>query len=274
MILDTSKLPKPDYVSRDGSVVMYCGDCLDILPKLPNGCVDAVVTDPPYSSGGAFRSDRTQSTSSKYLGSHGNAPKVGIEFSGDSRDGHAFLFWCTLWMLKSFDVSSPSAIAMLFTDWRQFPTMSDVFQAAGWTWRGAAVWDKGNARPMSGRFSHQAEFILWGSKGAIGWDFDKPCLNGVQKFCAPKEFHQTEKPVELLASMIEIAGTTVLDPFTGSGTTGVACIRLNRQFIGIEKEPKYFDIAVRRIEQAFADQALFTQAEPPQVQAHMFGGGK
>lgn len=257
-------LPPADWQSEDGRVVLYNRDCLELLPMLPQGCVDAVVTDQPYSSGGAFRSDRTASTSSKYLGSHGRSPKVELEFSGDSRDGRSFLFWCTLWMLRCYAVSSPAAIAMLFTDWRQFPTMSDVFQAAGWTWRGAAVWDKGNARPMSGRFSHQAEFILWGSKGAIGWDFDKPCLNGVQRFSSPKQFHQTEKPIELLESMVGICGDTILDPFMGSGTTGVACVNAGRRFIGVEIDKGYFDIAVKRIEAAIEHQAggpLFKDAE-------------
>lgn len=250
----------PDYVSPDGTVQLYLGDCLEVLPTLAQGSVDAVVTDPPYSSGGQFRGDRSASTSVKYLGSHGNGPKVDIEFSGDSRDGRSFLFWSTLWMLRCYEVSTPSSISMIFTDWRQFPTMSDVFQAAGWVWRGAAVWDKGNARPMSGRFSHQAEFILWGSKGAIGWDFDKPCLNGVQRFSSPKEHHQTEKPIELLLSMVDICGQTILDPFMGSGTTGVACIKTGRKFIGIEKCESYFKIAVERIEKAFADDGLFNGA--------------
>lgn len=236
----------PDY-ERDG-IKLYCGDCLEILPELSG--VDAVLTDPPYSSGGAFRSDRSGSTSAKYLGSNGRGPKVEQEFSGDSRDGRSWLFWSTLWMMQCNAACNPSALAMIFTDWRQLPQCSDVFQAADWVWRGCAVWDKGNARPMSGRFSHQAEFILWGSKGAIGWDYSKPCATGVLRHDAPKEFHQTEKPVELLAEMLELTptGGLILDPFAGSGSTAVACIRTGRRFVGCEKTPAIFEVAVKRIE--------------------------
>jgi len=239
---------RDEWQSDDGAIRLILGDALEVLPGLEAGSVGCVLTDPPYSSGGAFRSDRNGSTSSKYLGSHGRAPKVAVEFSGDSRDSRGWQFWAVLWMLRCYEVCSPSALAMLFTDWRQFPQCSDVFQAAGWVWRGCAVWDKGNARPMSGRFSHQAEFILWGSKGAIGWDFDKPCATGVIRIQAPKEHHQTEKPVELIEEMLGIVPVheTVLDPFMGSGTTGVACLRTRRRFIGIEINPEYYAIAKRR----------------------------
>ena len=255
------------WVSDCGTVTLYLGDCLEILPTLEPGSVDAVVTDPPYSSGGAFRSDRSGATSAKYLGSHGRGPKVDIEFSGDSRDSRGWLFWSTLWMLRAHDICKPAAIAMIFTDWRQMPQCSDVFQAANWVWRGCAVWDKGNARPMSGRFSHQAEFVLWGSKGAIGWDYDLPCAKGVLRFDAPKEHHQTEKPVELIEEMLAITaqGGVVVDPFTGSGTTGVACVRLGRRFIGIELEPKYFAIAKRRITDELR-RVKFLEPTPKQTQ--------
>lgn len=254
-----------DWQSDDGAIQLYCGDALEVLPELKAGSVDAIVTDPPYSSGGAFRSDRTQSTSSKYLGSFGNAPKVAQEFSGDSRDGRGWQFWATMWMLAGHRVCKPAALAMLFTDWRQFPTCSDVFQAAGWVWRGLAVWDKQNARPMSGRFSHQAEFILWGSKGAIGWDFEMPCVNGVLSYPAPKEFHQTEKPVPLIEKMLGICGDVILDPFMGSGTTGCAAIGTGRKFIGVESEPNYFAVAVKRIEDELKRPRLF--APEPEKQA-------
>lgn len=127
---------------------------------------------------------------------------------------------------------------------------------------------------MSGRFSHQAEFILWGSKGGIGWDFERPCANGVLRFPAPKEFHQTEKPVELLTEMLELVVPEglVLDPFMGSGTTGVACIRTGRRFLGIEKDPRYFEIAKRRIQEELASAPLFDSIK--EVQPELFPGGQ
>jgi len=240
--------PRP-YYQRDG-ITIYHGDCLEVLPSLSEP-VDAVITDPPYSSGGAFRGDRTQSTSSKYLGSHGRGPAVEHEYSGDSRDSRGWLFWSSLWMLRCHAIAKESALAMIFTDWRQLPQCSDLFQASNWVWRGLAVWDKGNARPMSGRFSHQAEFILWGSKGAIGWDFDKPCARGVLQYPAPKTHHQAEKPVGLIEQMMQLTadGGLILDPFVGSGTTLVAAMQSGRRAIGIEASERNCEISAKRLSQ-------------------------
>ena len=80
------------------------------------------------------------------------------------------------------------------------------------------------------------------------------------------EFHPTEKPVGLMCKFVEWTHGVVLDPFMGSGTTGVAAIQLGRKFIGIEREPKYFDIACKRIEQAVAQGQLFAPEQLKQTQ--------
>lgn len=82
--------------------------------------------------------------------------------------------------------------------------------------------------------------------------------------------HPTEKPVPLMGSLLEVVsepGQLVLDPFNGSGTTGVACVQSGRRYIGIEREPKYFEIACRRIEEAYRQPRLFTEPEPKPVQS-------
>lgn len=84
--------------------------------------------------------------------------------------------------------------------------------------------------------------------------------------------HPTEKPLQLMVALAETvtsADTSILDPFMGSGTTGVAAMSLGRSFIGIEREPKYFDIACKRIEQAYAQGQLFAQEKKSQVQEHL-----
>jgi DNA modification methylase len=85
--------------------------------------------------------------------------------------------------------------------------------------------------------------------------------------------HPTQKPLKVMSWCLQFLpdAKTVLDPYMGSGTTGVACAQLGRKFIGIEIEPKYFDIACRRIEQAYAQGKLFDPAPPKQEQASMFG---
>jgi site-specific DNA-methyltransferase (adenine-specific) len=230
---------------------------LEILPTLADKSVDAVITDPPYSSGGAFRSDRTNNTASKYLGSYNstNAGKFD-EVVGDNRDSLGWAFWATLWMSQCYKVLKDGGYCMVFTDWRQLPNLTNVFQAAGFVWRGIAVWDKGGSvRPMSGRFAHQAEYVVWGSKGAIGWDFDKQWNKGVYQsmaVSAKQRNHQTEKPVDVIEWLLGVTeeGATILDPFTGSGTTAVACWKAKRNFIGCEISHTYYEIAQRRIREA------------------------
>jgi len=233
------------------------GDCLEVLRGMPDASVDAVVTDPPYSSGGAFRGDRTGSTSSKYLGSYNSTTAGQLpEVIGDTRDSLGWAMWATLWLSQCYRVTKPGMPCVVFTDWRQLPNCSAVFQAAGWVWRGIVVWDKGGAcRPMSGRFSHQCEYAVWGTRGAIGWDYERPSLSGAFRHSPPSSKnrqHQTEKPVSLMVDMLGVCleSSTVLDPFCGSGTTGVACVQTGRKFIGIELDPGYCDIARRRIADA------------------------
>jgi DNA modification methylase len=84
------------------------------------------------------------------------------------------------------------------------------------------------------------------------------------------EFHPTEKPVGLMCKFVEWTSGTILDPFMGSGTTGVAAIQMGRKFIGIEREQKYFDIACKRIEQVASQPQLFAHEQPKQIQEAMF----
>lgn len=239
-----------------GSATLYLGDCREILPTL--GKVDAVVTDPPYSSGGTFRSDRTRSTADKYIGG-GYVDEVAAysrpEFSGDNKDQRSYLVWSELWMRQAFSLTEPGAICCVFSDWRQLPTTSDALQCGGWIWRGIAPWDKTEAaRPQKGWFRNQCEYVVWGSNGSIARAGE--CLPGVFRasVLSEKKKHIAGKPVSVMASVVRICreGGVVLDPFMGSGTTGVACAQLGRRFIGIEIEPRYFEIACHRIEAAQA----------------------
>jgi DNA modification methylase len=98
--------------------------------------------------------------------------------------------------------------------------------------------------------------------GRIHWNKDDRKVPNIISFYPPRtREHPNEKPLELMEWITDIlsnTGDTILDPFMGSGTTGVACVRLNREFIGIEIEPKYFDIACDRISSELTRPALFT----------------
>lgn len=252
-----------------GDATLYLGDCLGLMSDLPS--IDALITDPPYSSGGQFRGDRMSKTSAKYQQTEQRDRY--LEFSGDNRDQRSFGYWSALWLGAAREASLPGALCAIFTDWRQLPTTTDAIQAGGWIWRGIGVWDKGEGtRPQLGRFRSQAEYFVWGSNGPR--EIIGPVAPGVFQIPvigADKE-HMTAKPVELLHSMVRICGQTVLDPFMGSGTTGVACAQMRRSFIGCEIEPHYFDVACRRIEEAYKQPPLFVEPPPRLYQPSMFDG--
>lgn len=230
--------------------MLYKGDALTVLRELPDGSVDAIVTDPPYSSGGAHRADRMQSTRTKYVGSDTATPSP--DFAGDNRDQRGYRYWSVLWLTEALRVCRPGGVFAIFTDWRQLPTVTDAIQAGGWVWRGVVVWDKTpTARPQPG-FRSQSEYVVWGSRGPLR--LDPPVyLPGVLRAPSPKKNrqHQTEKPLGIMESLLRIVppGGTVLDPFVGSGTTLVAARSTGRKAIGIEIEPAYLSVTADRLGQ-------------------------
>lgn len=242
-----------------GNAELWCGDSLQVLQQLQQGSVDAVITDPPYSSGGAFRGDRAQPTKTKYLQSDSANLQRTHDFGGDNRDQRSFHFWSALWASAALAVAKPGAVVMVFSDWRQLPVSTDYVQAGGWVWRGVVPWTKRNPRPQLGRFAAQCEYVIWGSAGPMPTSRDVAALPGFYDFHTPPDRqHVTQKPLELMTAMMALAapGGLVLDPFMGSGTTGVAALQTGRRFVGIEQNPKYFDIACERVSKAL-DQGQF-----------------
>lgn len=237
----------PDFAH--GPVKLYCGDALAILASLPANSVDAVLTDPPYCSGGATAGERQRSTRGKYCST--DAKHDLPDFTGDTRDQRSFLAWGSLWAAQCLRVARTGAICAVFSDWRQLPTMSDVLQVGGWVWRGIAAWEKPSARPFLGRYTNQCEFVAWGTNGprARGGIATRGTIQAMPPRGANR-VHITQKPVEVMEWLLgpTAAGETILDPFMGSGTTGVACLRNGRQFIGIESDPAMFAKAVKRME--------------------------
>lgn len=216
---------------------------------MEDNSVDAILTDPPYSSGGLTTAQRQQSPSKKYQSS--DAQKKFANFPGDNRDQRSFITWATLWLAEAYRVTKPGGVCMLFTDWRQLPAMTDALQAGGWLWRSIVVWDKPSSRPSKGEFRRQCEYVLLGTKGKFERQHER-CLPGVYRHSivsGPKKRHMTEKPVPLLRDLLEITpkGGTVLDPFAGSATTAQACLETGRQFIGVELDAGYFDVACDRL---------------------------
>ncbi len=235
------------------------GDSLHLLRALDDTSVDAVVTDPPYSSGGMVRGDRMAQPSLKYQQS---AHRSGAypEFYGDNRDQRGFLAWCSLWLADAWRVTRPSGVLVVFVDWRMLPTVTDAVQAAGWVWRGIVPWHKPAARPQLGRFTQSCEFAIWGSKGPLPSARGVPVLPGlVTSVPVPSKVrkHITEKPISVMRELVRIAapGGLVLDPFAGSGTTGVAALLEGRSFLGLELSAEYLEIARTRLREVAAEAA-------------------
>lgn len=238
------------------NVHLHRGDSLAVLPTLADESVDAVITDPPYNSGGRTASERrNQSALEKYVSTGCAASKTFSDFAGDNRDQRGFLAWLSLVLADCLRVTKPGGHLLMFSDWRQVPLMSDALQVAGWTWQGTLVWHKPISRPRRGGFKAAAEYILWGTNGKFdaSRELFLPGLFTASQPRGSQRHHITQKPVEgLLAELVQICppGGTVLDPFTGSGSTGIAAIQAGRGFVGIELTKQYHQVAQQRLAEA------------------------
>lgn len=239
---------------------VHHGEALSILRSLPGASVDAIITDPPYSSGGIHMTARTQrDTRSKYAVKDARPEHHG--FTGDNRDQRSWFMWCTLWLSECLRVAKPGAPVVLFTDWRQLPTTTDYLQAAGATWRGVFPWCKPAGRPGGpGRFRNAAEYAVWGSNGPMPQREDVGYLPGyhIESIRKADKHHLTGKPTALMREIVKVCppGGTILDPFFGSGTTGVAALQEGRRVIGIEIDRTNIDIALARLSQEDSDERL------------------
>jgi site-specific DNA-methyltransferase (adenine-specific) len=209
-----------------------------------------------------MRGDRTAA------GSHGKYQGDAVhhlpEFGGDSRDQRSYAYWCALWLAECRRVTKPAGLLISFTDWRQLPATTDAIQSGGWVWRGVIPWYKPNTRPQSGRFTAQCEYAVWGSNGAMPVDRTRGTFPGFYEYQPERnKEHVTQKPLGLMRDMVAIVpeGGIVLDPFAGSGTTGVACVNSNRLFIGVEMTKHYADVAAARF-RAAAAQGVLDFGEP------------
>ena len=220
-----------------GDATLYCGDCLEILPTL--GKVDVVITDPPYGM----------------VIDNGKLRRMGKPVGYEWHDvEHAGADWMA--QILALDVPTVLFGANAYA--------SKLPDHPGWI-----VWDK------------QADGFAQGSPAELAWS---NCLTNLRMFrlnyrgfttVNDPKFHAMQKPVALMEWVVglrEIPAGIILDPFAGSGTTGVACVNLGRRFIGIEIEPRYFDLACRRIEEAYRQPRLALEPPPKPVQADMLGG--
>lgn len=219
-----------------GDATLYLGDCMDIMPALSK--VDAVITDPPYGI----------NENSKKVASRGKlaAPKDYGDFDWDKAP------------------PSDQLIELIRTKGQHQAFFGGNYFTLPPTscW---LVWDKLNG---DNDFADcELAWTNWPKAvRRLQWRW-----NGMIRQGNEERYHPTQKPLEVMKWVITLCpkSETILDPFMGSGTTGVAAIQMGRQFIGIEREPKYFDIACKRIEQAVAQPRLFEDVSPKKEQASL-----
>jgi site-specific DNA-methyltransferase (adenine-specific)/modification methylase len=220
-----------------GDATLYLGDCMEILPTLPK--VDAVITDPPYGI----------NENSKKVASRGKLalPKDYGDFDWDK-------------------TPPPDSLIELIRTKGEYQAFfgGNYFTlppTSCWL-----VWDKLNG---SNDFADcELAWTNWPKAvRRLQWRW-----NGMIRQGNEERYHPTQKPLEVMKWVMTLCpkSDSVLDPFMGSGTTGIAAIQMGRKFIGIEREPKYFDIACKRIEKAAAQGQLFDTEKTKQIQEAMF----
>jgi DNA modification methylase len=225
-------------IERVGEAVLYLADCRAVLPAL--GRVDVLITDPPYEIGDGWS---------------------GGGFNGRNGSGRHWNEKAPSWDVICQDgISAALSLADGGVVWGghlyQLPASS------GWL-----AWDKVQS------FSSSDFELAWCSRQGATRAFRMSRIDAHQNSGEKKE-HPTQKPTALMLWCLQFfpEARSVLDPFMGSGTTGVAAVKLGRRFIGVEREPKYFEIAVRRIEAAYAQPDLFVRApEPKPEQLSLLG---
>lgn len=243
---------------------LYLGDCREILPTV--SAVDAVITDPPYCSGGFSESAKQ---AAKGMGLRSETIREIGWFTNDNMTtaGISWLMgFVASWCYRSL---RQGGTLTAFTDWRMVGHLAPAIEAARFRYQNLVVWNKGNAGLGTG-FRAQHELAMHFAKGTAQYhSFDFGNVITTARVHSSEREHQTEKPVELISTIVEVVsplGGTILDPFMGSGTTGVACAKLGRSFIGIEIEERYFTIACRRIEAAYKQPDLFIDQPKPKAE--------
>lgn len=233
-----------------GDCRLILGDCIDVLPTL--GKVDAVVTDPPYG-------ENTHDNAKSNRG--GGSGKKAINFAAISVESLRDL-------ISGCSALSPRWYVSTM-EWRHIARFSES-APEGWEFVRFGVWVKTNPMPQisADRPAQGWEGIVylhnfnagkkrWNGGGSHGNWIGSLISDGV---------HPTGKPVPMFQSFVERfsdRGDVVLDPFMGSGTTGVACVKTGRSFVGVEQNETYFAAACDRIRKAYAQPDMFVEASKP-----------
>lgn len=236
---------KPDY--RKENVMLFNGDCIEVLEKLPNNSIDLVVTDCPYRviSGGSI-SKNTKKPCSGILSHSNELARQGKLFQHNDIKFNE-------WLPLVYDKLKDNTHCYIFINGRNLAELQTEAEKVGFKYQQLIVWDKQNA--VANRYYMNAvEYVLMLRKGNAK-DIKNMGTKNILRFPnnVGNKLHPTEKNVDMLEVLIGNSVDldnehVVLDPFLGSGTTALACQRLGVGCIGIEIDEKYFKVSKMRIE--------------------------
>lgn len=237
----------PEKIYQRGDVLLLNANCIEVLPLLPRGCVDVLVTDPPYeitATGGGIGAKR------QYLSDITGFTDCGFDYG----------------LLSQFD------------NWACFGTLRQVpklIESAGDRRWMLVTWNKPDPAPLcNGNYLPDTEYIIhaWRGKFLFGDCSHKSrfIVRGVNR---DNGFHPNCKPVDVMVKVVRNAsdsGHLVADIYAGSGTTGIACIQLGRKFFGCEVDPVHFATARDRLDDEFIRTALIEAPPPKATQTNLF----
>lgn len=251
-----AQLPVPYFVSAERDFILYHGDVIDLLPKISDASIDLIFADPPYflSNGGVT----CQS------GKMASVNKGGWDRLESVEAMHRFN---RAWLATCQAALQPNGAIWVSGTRHVIYSVGFAMQENGFKLLNEITWEKPNPPPnLSCRyFTHSTETVLWAardskSKHKFNYQLMRSHngdrqMKSVWRFTSPtgaeKTFgtHPTQKPLALLERIIlatSDAGDLVVDPFVGSGTTGIATTRNGRRFIGVDTEAKFLDLAIKR----------------------------
>ena len=221
------------------NIQLMQGDCLNLMREIPDGSIDLILADPPYNI--------ARKNNFHTLG------RAGIDFGEWDKGFDQFS-----WLREIPRILKRNGSVVIFNDWKNIGEIAKHCEALGLTIKDMLRWEKSNPMPRNRdrRYITDFECAVWLTNKGAKWKFhrisevyQRPVFKHSVVMGANKH-HPTQKPVRLMEEIILIhsdGGDVVLDPFMGSGTTGVACVNTGRHFIGIELDETYFKIAEERI---------------------------
>ena len=217
------------------NIKLYNSDCLEIMKDIPDNSIDMVLCDPPY--GISFRSGRRKN-----------------KYENIKNDNN--LLFLNKYFEECFRIMKENTAIYCFCSWQNINIFKEEFEKF-FKIKNILIWVKNNhgSGDLKASYAPRYEMILYGNKGRR--IFEKNRYEDVLFFNKTKnELHPTQKPTDLLEFLIKNSSkenSLILDGFMGSGTTGIACINTNRNFIGIELDENYFNIANKRIKQVLEE---------------------